>query len=234
MPAIATHSRLATPRSTAPAIVAGALRTSAAEDTATFDRVGTVISMRRDQVLCFEGDPARYCFKVVRGAMRGCRLLPDGRRHVMQFLLPGDLVAFDSQESYRATVEAVNDATVIRYPRHAVDQLVQRHPRLGRSLLGKLCADLCAAHVQMLLLGRKNALERLASFLLAMSERNDEDDRIELPMTRSDIADHLGLTMETVSRSFTQLKACGVIELKASSEVLIRRREALQDIADAA
>jgi len=224
------HSHQPTANRFAPAVVAGAL-SAAAADAAAFDCIGTVVSLRRDQMLFFEGDPAQYCFKVLSGALRSCRLLPDGRRHVNQFARPGDFVALDSDDVYRSTVEALSDARVMRYPRRAVEQLIQQQPRLGKSLRRRLCADLQAAQAQMLLLGRKNALERLASFLLAMCERGDH---VALPMTRNDIADHLGLTIETVSRTFSQLKGRGVIELTTSSDVLIKRRDALEDIAEAA
>jgi CRP/FNR family transcriptional regulator len=100
--------------------------------------------------------------------------------------------------------------------------------------LGKLCDDLYAAQAQMLLLGRKNAVERLACFLLSMSERNGEGNRLELLMTRGDIADHLGLTIETVSRTFSQLKGRAIIQLMASSDVVVRGRDELEEIAEAA
>lgn len=232
MAAIAAHRDQFSTNRFAP-VLAGVVG-AAAEDEAAFDRVGTVISLGREQTLFFEGDAAQHCFKVVSGALRSCRLLPDGRRHVNEFLLPGDFVGLEDGDEHRSTVEAVNDATVMRYPRRAIDQLVQQQPRLGKRLLGRLCENLSAAHAQMLLLGRKNAVERVASFLLAMSERNGEDDRIVLPMTRSDIADHLGLTIETVSRTFSQLRSLGVIQLKVSSEVVIERRSQLEDIAEAA
>jgi len=233
MTASAIRSHHDARRRFAPAVVTNALSVAAA-DAAAFDRIGTLVSLGRDQTLFFEGDAAPYCFKVISGALRSCRLLPDGRRHVSQFLRPGDFVALDSDETYRSTVEAVNDAKVMRYPRRAVDQLIQQQPRLGKSLRSKLCADLLAAQAQMLLLGRKNALERLASFLLTMCERDGRDDHVELPMTRGDIADYLGLTIETVSRTFSQLKGRGVIQLTTSSDVRIKHREELEDIAEAA
>ena len=205
-----------------------------AESVSAFDGIGTVVILRRDQALFFEGDPAQHCFKVVSGMVRSCRLLADGRRHVNQFLVPGDFVGLESDDTYRFTLEAVSDATLMRYPRRAMDQLVERQPRLGKCLLGLMSDGLSAAQAQMLLLGRKSAVERLASFLLSLSRRAGESDHIALAMTRSDIADYLGLTIETVSRIFSQLKSRGVIQLKASNEVVIRRRHQLQEIADAA
>jgi CRP-like cAMP-binding protein len=232
MPALATRNHQAASNRFSPLLLAGAT-SAAAEDVAAFDRIGTMVVLRRDQTLFVEGDPAQHCFKVVSGAVRSCKLA-DGRRQVNQFLLPGDFVGLEGDGAYRATVEAVNDATLMRYRRCAIDHLIQQQPWLGKRLLGKLCDDLYAAQAQMLLLGRKNAVERLASFLLSMSERNGEGDRLELLMTRGDIADHLGLTIETVSRTFSQLKERGIIQLMASSDVVIRRRDELEEIAEVA
>ena len=203
-------------------------------DLAAFDTIGTVVSLRRDAALFREGEAARYCFKVLTGAVRSCKLLADGRRHIGEFLLPGDFIAVEAADSYRFTVEAVTDATVMRYPRAALDRLVQQRPQLGKSLLGLVCGGLSAAQSHMLLLGRKNAVERLATFLLMMAARNGAADRVSLPMTRGDIADYLGLTTETVSRIFSQFKTQGVIQIRASSEVVLRSRDTLEDLADAA
>lgn len=201
---------------------------------AALDRIGSVVTLRRDQVLFEEGDAARYCYRVVTGALRSCRLLPDGRRHIGEFLLPGDFIGLELDDTYRFAAEAVSDATVMRYPRQMVDRLAQQHPRLGKCLLDRICGDLYAAQLQMLLLGRKNAVERLASFLLTMADRAGTGDRLSLPMTRNDIADHLGLTTETVSRVFGQLKNQGVIRMEASSEVQLRNRDGLETLAEAA
>jgi CRP-like cAMP-binding protein len=204
------------------------------DDLAAFDHVGTVVTLRRDTALFREGEPARCCYKVLTGAVRSCRLLADGRRHIGEFLLPGDFIAVEAADTYRFTLEAVTDATVMRYPRAAIERLVQQRPQLGKSLLGLVCGGLSAAQSHMLLLGRKSAVERLASFLLMMATRNGGADRVSLPMTRGDIADYLGLTTETVSRIFSQFKTQGVIQIRANSEVLLRHRDALEDIADAA
>jgi CRP/FNR family transcriptional regulator, anaerobic regulatory protein len=128
----------------------------------------------------------------------------------------------------------VTDAKLIKYSRRAVGRMVDQHPGLRRCLLDLVSAELSEAQTQMMLLGRKIAIERLASFLLAMSERQGAGDRILLPMARADIADHLGLTTETVSRTFTELKTKGFIRLFGTDEVTVRNRAALEDLADAA
>jgi CRP-like cAMP-binding protein len=217
-----------------PAPIAPFTSVDAGGELSALDRVGTVITLRRDQALFEEGDAARYCYKVLTGALRSCRLLPDGRRHIGEFLLPGDFIGLELDDNYRCTAEAVGDATLMRYSRQAVDRMAEQQPRLGKRLLDRICGDLFAAQTQMLLLGRKNAVERLASFLLTMADRAGTGDHLSLPMTRSDIADHLGLTTETVSRVFGQLKSQGVIRLQASGEVLLRNRDGLETLAEAA
>jgi CRP-like cAMP-binding protein len=201
---------------------------------AALDRIGTVVSLRRDQALFHEGDPARDLFKVVTGAVRSCRLLTDGRRQISAFALPGDFIALELADTYGSTAEAVSDATVMRYSRHAVERVAQQQPRLGNYLLGLIYGELSAAQSQMMLLGRKSAAERLASFLLTMADRNGIADRVSLPMTRSDIADHLGLTTETVSRIFGQFKSEGVIRLDTCSEVVWKNRGVLEVLAEPA
>jgi CRP-like cAMP-binding protein len=197
------------------------------------DRMGTVVSLHREQPLFHEADPAESYFKVVAGAIRSCKLLADGRRHIGEFFLPGDFIGLDAQTGYLFTAEAVTDTTVVRYSRRSVDALAWQDPRIGHSLLRIACHGLSTAQTQMVLLGRKTAEERIASFILGLAERNGAADRVSLPMTRIDIGDHLGLTMETVSRALTQLRKDGVIAFTSSHELVIRDHGMLADLADA-
>jgi CRP/FNR family transcriptional regulator len=211
-----------------------AARTSQRATLAALDRVGTVMLLRRHDTLFYEGDAAECCYKVVAGTLRSCRLLADGRRHINEFLMPGDYVALEAGDTYGFTAEAVSDVTLMRYPRAAVERLMQQQPLLGKCLLGLVCGELCAAQERMLLLGRMSAVERLASFLLMMLARGGGEDRVALPMTRSDIADFLGLTMETVSRTLGQLKSEGVIGMRGAGDIIVPDRGALEDLAEAA
>lgn len=201
---------------------------------ALLDRIGRPVTLRRDQALFHEGDAARYGFKVIAGALRSCRLLADGRRHITEFFLPGDYVGLNGEETHGFTAEAVSAASLVQYPLSAVEKIASAQPQVSKSLLALLRQHLSAAQQQMLLLGRKNAVERIASFLLAMGERSDDSEHVLLPMTRGDIADHLGLTTETVSRVFTQLKAQHVIQLKSTTEVRVTDVGALEELAAAA
>jgi CRP-like cAMP-binding protein len=231
---LATTSRTEAARGRSFAASALAARPTGDSGLAALDRIGTVVSFCREQALFGEGDPAQYFYKVLTGAVRSCRLLADGRRHIAEFLLPGDFIGIEAAGTHHSTAEAVSDTTLMRYSRLALDRLIQQQPRLGKSLLGLICGELSAAQAQQLLLGRKNAVERLASFLLTMAERSGDADRVLLPMTRCDIADHLGLTTETVSRIFSQLKSQGVIRLGAGSEVELKDRDELEALAEAA
>ncbi len=200
------------------------------DEFAALERLGTVVTLSRDQPLFHEADRAELYFKVVSGAIRSCTLLADGRRHVGEFFLPGDFIGLDAEASYVFTAEAVTDATVLRYSRRRVDALAWLEPRIGHSLLRIACHGLLVARQQMVLLGCKTAEERIASFILGLAERNGAASRVSLPMSRSDIGDHLGLTMETVCRALAQLKKDGVIEL-TNHQLVIRDRDMLADIA---
>jgi CRP/FNR family transcriptional regulator, nitrogen fixation regulation protein len=201
---------------------------------ASLDRMGSVVTVGRDQTIFSEGDAARYFYKVVTGAVRSCRLLADGRRHICEFLLPGDFVALDADDFHQFSAEAVTETTLKRHSRSSLNQLASVDPRLTKGLRSLVCLRLLAAQQHLLLLGRKNAIERIASFLLEISERNGDADHISLPMTRRDIADHLGLTTETVSRTFSHLRAQGVIALEGVANVLLMDSTALEELSEAA
>lgn len=204
------------------------------DELAALDRVGTVVSLDRDDVLFYESDPAEHYFKVVSGSVRTCKLLADGRRHVGEFYLPGDFIGLDAETEYLSTAEAVTGTTLVRYVRRNVDALVWQEPRIGRRLLSIACHNLSLAQQKLVLLARKTAEERIACFLLDLAGRNGETDCVSLPMNRTDIGDHLGLTMETVSRELSHLKSEGIIELKNSHQIRFRNRSALEELAEAA
>ena len=165
---------------------------------------------------CFhEDDPATEVFTVIRGMLKLSKLLPDGRRQITGFLSPGDYLGLAFAERYVYSAEAVTPVRVCRFPRSAFLGLLDQFPALEKALLGRAATELAAAQQQMLLLGRKTARERVASFFSQLAERQgaDEGAVVDLPMTRTDIADHLGLTIETVSRSIASLRKAGLIAL---------------------
>jgi len=201
---------------------------------AGLDRLGTSHTYAQGKMVVEQGDAAEYVFKITSGALRAVRLLPDGRRYVTRFLLPGDFFGLAERSEYGDSFEVVKDATVVRYARSGFDAYLEGNTRAGRHFLGLVCGELTAAQDRLLLLGRKNAIERMATFLLAMADRSQTNGKatteIELPMNRTDVADYLGLTVETVSRLLTQLRSKRIIDLPSANHVVFRNREALEDM----
>jgi CRP/FNR family nitrogen fixation transcriptional regulator len=177
--------------------------------------LGSTRSYTKDEEIFAEGDRAAFFYKVVSGAVRTSKLLSDGRRQIDAFHLPGDIFGIESGEEHRFSAEAIGGATVIAYRRCSLDTLAANDNAFARQVVSAIMGSLERAQNHMLLLGRKSAMEKIATFLLDLSRRLDDHGSIELPMSRTDIADHLGLTIETVSRSLTQLERQGVIELPA-------------------
>ncbi len=198
---------------------------------AGLDRLGMVSAIGRGRMLIQEGDPAEHVFKVVEGALRAVRLLPDGRRYVSEFFLPGDYVGLAENGEYSQTIEALSDTKLVKYARRRFEAFLEADPRAGKHFFSLVCGGLSAVQDRLLLLGRKSAIERIATFLLATADRKAADaTEVELSMGRSDIADYLGLTVETVSRVLGHLRDNGVIELPATNRVVFTDRDALEDI----
>lgn len=183
-----------------------------------------------------EGDPATSLFNVTSGSVRVFKLLPDGRRQITGFLFAGDFLGLATGDAYAFSAEAIEPTTACRFRKSDYRQLIRESPALENALLDRATHELAAAQDQMLLLGRKTAQERLASFLLDLPAhdpmRPGRDGHIRLPMTRAEIADYLGLTIETVSRVMTRLKTTGVIRLIALNEIEVLRPDRLRAIAD--
>lgn len=182
-----------------------------------------------------EGEPALHVFTVTEGVVKLFKLLSDGRRQIVGFLVAGDIFGFSPSEKYTVSAEAVSSVSLCRFPRRQLERAFTEFPGVERQLLDVVTRELAAAQDQMVLLGRKTAHERLASFLLSLSRRQgNEDGSIDLPMTRTDIADYLGLTMETVSRVFTVLKGSGCIAASCAGKVQVLDPAALAELADGA
>lgn len=175
--------------------------------------VGMTVTVPRERELYGQGDPAEYCYQIISGCLRTVKLMEDGRRQVAAFLLPGDCLGFDDIGCHDFAAQAVTDAVVKRFRRREVDMLADRQPALARRLRELGASALRSAYDRLLLLGRKTASERIASFLLEMAGRQHEVHAVALPMSRVDIADHLGLTVETVCRMMTHLRREGTIAM---------------------
>ncbi len=179
------------------------------------EAITTRIRLAAGRTLFDEGDPADGLFTLTEGVVKIFKMLADGRRQITGFLLPGDFLGLAFFRSYAYSAEAVTDALLCRFPRDRFMALLERHPALEKELLSRASSELAAAQEQMLLLGRKSAKERVASFLLALARRHPGAGAapVPLPMSRYDIADYLGLTIETVSRELQAARASGVIDL---------------------
>ncbi len=182
-----------------------------------------------------EGEPADTVMNITSGAVKLYKLLADGRRQILGFRFAGDFVGLTAGQDYTYTAEALEDTRVCRFPRKRMEALRETFKRIDKRLLELSMEELAATQEQLVLLGRKTAEEKVVSFLLLLANgqvrRGEPVEPIRLPMTRSDIADYLGLTIETVSRTFSLLKRRGLIALDDTTHVRVGNREALEEIA---
>jgi CRP/FNR family nitrogen fixation transcriptional regulator len=179
---------------------------------------GLLRSFSKDEELFAEGDDAECFYEVKSGTVRTYKLLSDGRRLIDAFHFAGDIFGIEVGQEHRFSAEAVGDVTVVAYRRGRLATVAETDPVFGDRVMAATLRSLERAQSHMLLLGRKTAQEKMATFLLDMADRlSDDDEHFELPMQRADIADHLGLTIETVSRTLTQFDRKGLIHLPASS-----------------
>jgi len=199
-------------------------------DLASFKNLGRTVTLSPGQVLFHEGDPVTRVFTLTRGTLKLYNLLADGRRHVTGFVHPGGFLGISMDEEHVFSAEALDDAQLCWFPRSRFDGFVDKHSPMERELYRMAAHELASAHQQMVLLGRKTATERLASFLVVLAARG-ANRFVRLPMSRSDIADYLGLTKETVSRVLSAFRRDRLIRLQAIDEVEILERESLEDVA---
>jgi CRP-like cAMP-binding protein len=189
------------------------------------DCMGARMSYRRNEEIYAESEPADYLYKVVSGTARTSKLLPDGRRQIGGFYAAGDVFGLENGAEHAFSAEAITDCTVLVIKRSALIALAERDHEAARQLWSITSNELKRVQDHILLL-IKSARERVAAFLLEMDERFPGN-AVELPMSRQDIADYLGLTIETVSRTFTLLENAATIELPSSRRIVLRNRSAL-------
>lgn len=200
-----------------------------------FKEHGPTVHYGAGDTVVFESDEAANVYSVTTGLLRLSKLLPDGRRQIAGFLFPGDFLGITMEEEHAFTAEAIAPSDVCKFPRRQFDHFISTHPELERRLYAVAAHELAAARQQLVLLGRKTATERIASFLLMLAGRchtvrAGED--IPFPMSRADIADYLGLRIETVSREISALKAARVIQLTGRQSFRIVDRDRLEQLAE--
>lgn len=183
--------------------------------------------------LYHEGDEVERVYQVITGVVRLTRMLENGRRQVIAFGYPGDIIGFPADGCHHTDCEALTDSTLHAYRRSVLDH-GDGDPDLHMALLQAALREISAMQDHVMMLGRKSASEKVASFLNVVTNRYGKDlgayRQIELPMCRSDIADFLGLTTETVSRAFTSLRKEGVIALDGAQTIIVLKPEALLEM----
>jgi CRP/FNR family transcriptional regulator len=202
-------------------------------------KIGGSISLEAGQPLFHEGDPATRVFTLTKGALKLYKLLPDGRRQVTGFLFPGDFLGISDDEEHVFSAEALGATQLCWSPRNRFIEFAEGHPEMERELYHLAAQELSAAQQQLVSLGRKTAEEKLATFfvnLLARAEKlsGHAERMIDLPMDRSDIADYLGLTKETISRILALLKRKRLVRLETLNRIEILDREGLTLVAEGA
>jgi CRP/FNR family transcriptional regulator len=198
------------------------------------ERIAGHKSVQPGQCFAMEGDRGDIAYNVISGMVKLYKSLPDGRTQITGFLLPGDFLGLPSREEYTYSAEAVVPTSLCRFPRAPLVALFAKIPDLEKRFLDIVKDELTAAQDHMLLLGRKSASERIACFLLGFSKRAHRlgwpVDPLLLPMHRIDIADYLGLTVETVSRTLSTLKKQGVVDIPRSEQIILANRDRLEEL----
>jgi len=190
------------------------------------DLAGLPMPFERNAEIYGEGEPADYLYKVMSGAVRIYKVLTDGRRQISAFHLPGDVFGIEPGKQHAWSAEAVGNSSIVLVKRSLVLRAAARDGEVAQALWSLTARELRRAQDHTMLLV-KSAQERVAAFLLEMSQLMPGASIMELPMSRQDIADYLGLTIETVSRTLTLLEETATIELVASRRIVLRNRSVL-------
>jgi CRP/FNR family nitrogen fixation transcriptional regulator len=191
-----------------------------------FGMIGAPMRFARNAEIFGEDEPAEYLYQVISGTVRTYRMLDDGRRQISAFYLPGDVFGFEAGDAHHSTAEAISEVHILVVKRSSVLARAEHEKSLAKQLWMLTVRELQRVQQHSLVL-IKNAEERVAGFLLEMAGRNASQAAVELPMSRQDIADYLGLTIETVSRTFTHFVQSGVIALETSRRIRFCNRAAL-------
>ena len=197
-------------------------------------KLGVVINLARGKTIFSDGDDSEYSYRVVEGAVRLSKVMLDGRRQIAEFALPGEMFGFEYGDTYALTAEAVTPVTLIRYHRSHIERLGDEFSEIRHELMAHLRHGWTSAQAHLVMLGRQTAKERVAAFLLALAANRHikTGQPLNLPMGRQDIADYLGLTIETVCRTLTDFKTAHVISIPDRHRIVIRNMKVLEDLAN--
>jgi CRP/FNR family transcriptional regulator len=205
---------------------------------ARLEEISRVLDLPQGRPIIIEGDPAMSLYSLQIGVASVFKLLPDGRRQITGFLYPGDFlgITFNLNAEYGYSAETVTSCSLRLWPRAALERLFEEAPGVRRMFLAEMADELTAAQDRMLTLARRTAEERVAMFLITMVRRQADGaeapcETLHVPMRWADIADYLGLTAETVSRTLSSFRDRGIVRTGMRSEIGLRNRQALEDIA---
>jgi CRP/FNR family transcriptional regulator, nitrogen fixation regulation protein len=199
----------------------------AATQAGTIELMGASMSFAANTEIYGENEPADYLYKVVSGTVRTYKVLTDGRRQIGAFHLPGDIFGFETGDEHTLSAEAITNCKVVVIKRSTVMALAETDNEVARQMWALTARELQRVQEHSLML-IKRAEERVAGFLLEMADRVPAGGVVELSMSRQDIADYLGLTIETVSRTLTLLEDAAAIEVAKRRRILLRNRSALR------
>ncbi len=199
------------------------------------ERLATVARYEIGESIYRYNDPSEHWYRVVGGAARKSAVTGDGRRHIVEFIFPGDLFGFGTTRGRDFCVEAIVPGTLVaRYPRRCAERLADSDPQLAGNIRKVAFASIGRLQRRMVTLGRSSALEKVSAFLLEMADRSHTvpANAVFLPMSRYDIADYLAMAVETVSRALTELRGRHTIAFRGVRQVRICNRDALEEVAD--
>lgn len=191
--------------------------------------MGPVLAIDAGAEIYSEGDRATSFYRVEEGVVRTCQFSADGKRQIAAFYLPGEIFGLEAGAAHSLSAEAVSDCRIVAYKRSELDALIETDVDAAREMMVLAMRALERTQSHALALGRRGATERVAAFLLDMADRSGCE-TINMAMTREDIADYLGLTLETVSRAISQLKRSGFIVLATARCIRLRNRQALRHL----
>lgn len=190
---------------------------------------GTVVEVPEGREICAEGEETETFYKVVSGVVRICKFLADGRRQIEAFHVAGEMFGLELGDERVMSAEAVTDCRLIAYRRRGVEQQARTDQAISQQLFHHAMQSLSRAQAHSLLLSRRGAAEKVAAFLLDWMGKNSVGSTVHLPMSRQEIADYLGLTIESVSRSMSQFERDRMIALSGARHVRILNQSALED-----
>ncbi len=197
-----------------------------------FSDISTEKNYQDKQNIFIQNDPAKHLYNITEGNVKIYQLLDDGRIQIVGFLYPGDFFGSYRNNQYNYSAEAIGNLKICVFDQKILDKYLDENPVLAKELLHQTSFELTLAQDRITVLGKLNAGERIATFLLNISEQRKrigwQNNPISLPMSRQDIADYLGLTIETVSREFSNLKSSNIVKFMTSKQIYLTNPEALQ------